>query len=41
MGKLMKGLGKGYNAQQFFEAANKNRYDLSPAKIKDLDQNLE
>jgi hypothetical protein len=41
MGKLMKGLSKGYNAQQFFEAANQNRYDLSPAKMKDLEENLE
>ena len=41
MGKLMKGLDKGYNAQQFFKAAYKNRYDLSPAQIKDLQENLE
>lgn len=41
MGKLMKGLGKGYNAHEFFEAAVKNKYDLSPAKIKDLEKNLE
>lgn len=41
MGKLMKGLSKGYNAQQFFQAANQNRYDLSPAKMKDLKKNLE
>jgi hypothetical protein len=40
MGKMMKGLGKGYNAKQFFEAAEKNQYDLSPAMRKDLGQNL-
>ncbi|MES1215402.1 MAG: hypothetical protein ABUT20_07795, partial [Bacteroidota bacterium] len=31
MGKLMLSLNKGYNAQEFFKAAHKNRYDLSPA----------
>ena len=36
MGKMMQGLQKGFNAQQFFKAAYKNRYDLSPAKVKDL-----
>jgi hypothetical protein len=41
MGKMMDGLNKGYNAQQFFKAAYKNRYDLSPAKQKDLEDNLE
>ncbi|MEO7923784.1 MAG: hypothetical protein ABIR30_08895 [Chitinophagaceae bacterium] len=41
MGKMMQGLNKGYNAQQFYKAAYKNRYDLSPAKIKDLEKNLE
>ena len=40
MGKLMQGLNKGYNAQEFFKAAYKNRYDLSPAKQKDLEKNL-
>lgn len=40
MGKMMKGLGKGYNASQFFEAAEKNKYDLSPAMRKDLEENL-
>lgn len=29
MGKFMQGQKKGYNAQQFFKAAYKNRYDLS------------
>lgn len=41
MGKLMKAADKGYNAQQFFKAAYENRYDLSPAKIDDLEKNLE
>lgn len=41
MGKLMQGLEKGYNAQQFFKAAWKNRYDLSPSKQNDLKENLE
>lgn len=41
MGRLMQELGKGYNAQQFLKAAYTNRYDLSPAKIKFLDKNLE
>jgi len=37
MGKLMQGLDKGYNAEQYFKAAYKNRYDLSPAKAMELD----
>jgi hypothetical protein len=40
MGKMMKGLGKGYNAQEFFKAADKNRYDLSPSMMKNLEDNL-
>lgn len=40
MGKFMKGLGKGYNAKEFFKAAEKNKYDLSPSMMKDLDDNL-
>ena len=40
MGKFMKGLGKGYNANEFFKAANKNKYDLSPSMMKDLEENL-
>jgi hypothetical protein len=36
MGKMMKDMGKNYNANEFFKAANKNFYDLSPAKQKDL-----
>ena len=41
MGKFMKSLGKGYNAQQFFKKATKNKYDLSPAMIKDLETQSE
>ena len=41
MGKMMKGLGKGYNAQEFFKAAGKNLYDLSPDMQKDVQANLE
>jgi hypothetical protein len=40
MGKFMKGLKKEYNANEFFKAAEKNRYDLSPSMMNDLDQNL-
>ena len=36
MGKLMMGLNKGYNAQEFFKAAYKTRYDLGPAIEEDL-----
>ena len=38
MGKMMKSVNKGYNATQYFKAAYKNRYDLSPAKTKDLEE---
>ena len=41
MGKMMKGMGKGYNANEFFKAAQKNKYDLSPALANDLEKNLE
>ncbi len=41
MGKMMKGLDKGYNANEFFKAAEKNKYDLSPDLEKDLEANLE
>ncbi|MEO5593212.1 MAG: hypothetical protein ABIR15_19610 [Chitinophagaceae bacterium] len=37
MGKLMQGIGKGYNAKEFFKAAYKNKYDLSPAMVVDLE----
>ena len=40
MGKMMKGLGKGYNAREFFKAADKNKYDLSPDIAKSLENNL-
>ncbi|MBK7885555.1 MAG: hypothetical protein IPJ81_18475 [Chitinophagaceae bacterium] len=40
MGKLMKGLNKGYNANEFFKEAVKNRCDLSPSVVKDLDDLL-
>ncbi len=40
MGAMMKGLGKGYNANEFFKAAEKNRFDLSPAMAKDLEADL-
>ena len=38
MGKMMRGLGKGYNAGEFFKAAYKNKYDLSPGMVKDLEK---
>ena len=41
MGKYMQGQKKGYNAQQFFKAAYKNRYDLSPSMVWDLEKALE
>ena len=41
MGKLMQGLKKGYNAEEFFKAAYKNKYDLSPGIVKDLQKNLQ
>ena len=37
MGLMMKEMNKGYNAEQYFKAAYKNRYDLSPAKQKNLE----
>lgn len=40
IGKLMQGLGKGYNASQFFKAAEKNKYDLSPDIQKDIEASL-
>jgi hypothetical protein len=41
MGKLMRGIGKGIDANAFFKAADKNKYDLSPALARDLETNLE
>ncbi len=37
MGKLMKGLNKAYTAEEFFKAADENKFDLSPAMIAELD----
>jgi hypothetical protein len=36
MGKMMADMHKSYNAGEFFKAADKNRFDLSPVKQKDL-----
>lgn len=41
MGKLMQGLGKGYNASEFFKAAYTNKYDLDPAIMKDIGKSLD
>ena len=41
MGKLMQNMDKGYNAEQYFKAAYKNRYDLSPEQVRDLEKTLE
>jgi len=38
---MRKGLDKGYNADAFFKAAEKNKYDLSPDMEKDLGADLE
>lgn len=40
MGKMMKGLDKGYNAQAFFKAAYETRYDLGPAIEADIQKEL-
>ena len=40
-GKIMERSGKGYNAEAFFEQAKKNRSDLSPSVIKDLEKERE
>jgi hypothetical protein len=40
MGKMMKDMGKNYNATEFFKAADINLYDLSPVKQKDLKELL-
>lgn len=37
IGKMLKGLHKGYDAKGYLSAAYSNRFDLSPAKIKDLE----
>lgn len=41
MGKYMLAQNKGYNAKQYFKAAYKNRYDLGPGMVKDLEKMLE
>lgn len=41
MGKMMKGLDKGYNAQAFFKAAYETRYDLGPAIELDIQKELD
>ena len=41
MGKFMQGQSRIYNAKQFFKAAYKNSYDLSPGMISDLKDALE
>jgi len=41
MGKLMQSMNKGYNAEQYFKAAYKNRYDLNPEQVRDLEKILE
>ena len=40
MGKYMQAQNKGYNANQFFKAAYKNRYDLSAGMVRDLEKVL-
>ncbi len=36
MGKMMRSLNKGYNANQFFKEANKNNFELNPSVVNDL-----
>ena len=40
MGKIMAGLNKGYNAQAFFKAAYKNKYDLTIDMRRDIERQL-
>lgn len=40
VGKMMQDLGKNYNAEAFFKAAHKNRFDLSPGKQRELQDYL-
>lgn len=40
MGKYMQAQGKNYNAKEYFKAAYKNRYDLSPSMVKDTEDAL-
>jgi len=32
MGRMMQGMGKAFNAHEYFSAAWKNKYDLDPQK---------
>ena len=41
MGRLMEGLGKNYNAREFYRAAGKSRYDLDPADAVYVQKKLE
>jgi tetratricopeptide (TPR) repeat protein len=41
MGKLMQAMNKGYNAREFFNAAYKNRYDLSPTTAAELEKYMD
>ncbi|HXB08455.1 MAG TPA: hypothetical protein VNW04_15095 [Puia sp.] len=41
MGRLMEGLGKNYNAREFFKAAARSRYDLDPADAIYVQKKLE
>jgi tetratricopeptide (TPR) repeat protein len=41
MGRLMEGLGKNYNAREFFKAAVNTRYDLDPADATYIRKKLE
>jgi hypothetical protein len=41
MGRLMEGLGKNYNAQEFYKAASKTRYDLDPVDAAYIRKKLE
>jgi len=40
MGKFMQGQKKSYNAKAFFKAAYKNRYDLGPSMVKDMEKEI-
>ena len=40
MGKMMEAENKQYNAKSYFEAAYKNRFELAPAKINDLETKI-
>ena len=41
MGRMMEGLGKNYNAQEFFKAAYKTHYDLDPTDATYIQKKLE